>query len=192
MSDVRTSKTSSWFPIDSGIGGGQGGGYRMPAGLPSDAPLFRLIMPWFGPDDTLHPEGSVIAWDGGLNEHMEPLNEAAVAKMRDYLTHLDHCAQLKAQIEGRQFVARAGDFADFAAKEWENRPKYDPAMPRSSPDAAVRPDMLSPAKKRDMYAKRASKLLGVQEPSTGREPASAKVVNVLGSTYTGDAQKDAR
>lgn len=184
--------TSGWFPTGSGLGGRNAAPSRMPEGLPDGAPVFRLLAPWFGPDDTLHPEGSIIAWDGGLNEHMEPMNAAAEEKMRDYLTHLDRMAELKAKIDGRDFIRRAGDLGEFAAGEWANRPKYDPKMPRANPDAVVRPDMLAPAKKRDMYAKRASKLLGVQAPPEGRQPEAAKVVNVLGSTYTGDAQKDAR
>lgn len=191
----RTNRTTNWFPMETGFGASPGAAPQMPAGLPASVPLFRVLneQGWFGPDDTLHPRGSVIAWDGGLNEHLEPLNQAAEDRMREYLDHLDRMGELKAELEGRTFIRRAGDLGEVAAEAMANRPKFERSMPRSNPDAPIRPDMQPAAAKRAALAKRAKQLLGVQEPPQQRPNDQAqKVVNVLGSTYTGDAQKDAR
>lgn len=44
-----------------------------------EIPRFRLIQPFYGPDDVLYPEGTEIALANGVppNEHMEPLNDPA-------------------------------------------------------------------------------------------------------------------
>jgi len=71
--------------------------------IPSDRPVYRVLNPagFFGPDDHLHPEGSVIIFDDEPNEHMEPLNELAREALQAHLEKLHAGARDAALKNGR-------------------------------------------------------------------------------------------
>ncbi len=74
--------------------------------VPPDKPTYRLLSPFFGPNDHLYEEGDVIVFGGCPNEDMEPLNEPARAKLRAYVEALDAGAKALAEKSGRSFFAR--------------------------------------------------------------------------------------
>jgi hypothetical protein len=69
---------------------------------------YRVLDPvgFFGPDDTLHAEGSEIYYDGVPNELMEPLNALAHERMVNYLEALDELGRKAAEKAGRPFSGR--------------------------------------------------------------------------------------
>lgn len=81
--------------------------------IPQDRPVYRIGSgQFFGPDDCLYPEGSVIAWDEIPNQEMEPLNALAQEKMRAYLAHLD--------AEGRKVAEKMGKSYTNLGDAYEN------------------------------------------------------------------------
>lgn len=84
--------------------------------IPQDRPVYRIGMgKFFGPDDTLYLEGSVIAFDDEPNTEMTPLNALAEAKYAAYLKKLDDLAKAAAEKAGKAFTSQ------FDA--WENARK---------------------------------------------------------------------
>ena len=63
--------------------------------IPQDKPVFRILDEhgFFGPDNTLHPEGSIIVLYDCPNENMEPLNDMARQSLSAYLDELDESAR---------------------------------------------------------------------------------------------------
>lgn len=53
----------------------------------TERPKYRLIQPFYA-EDVLFGEGRVIFFDGVPNEAMEPLNDHAIAKTKEFLSHL--------------------------------------------------------------------------------------------------------
>lgn len=86
------------------------------SGIPADKPVYQLLADCFLDDDTLHREGEQIIYPGTPNEHMAPLNEAAKQRMVAYQSHLDDCAREKAELMGRPFRGRLGDWQDTVAQ----------------------------------------------------------------------------
>lgn len=76
--------------------------------IPQDKPVYRILSEkgFFGPDDTLHPEGSIIVLFDTPNEDMEPMNELAREALSTYLDYLDECDQELAKANGRKFAPR--------------------------------------------------------------------------------------
>jgi hypothetical protein len=76
--------------------------------IPSERPAYRILAAngFFGPDDHLYGQGDCIVFDDEPNEEMEPLNELARTKLREYLTKLDGFAEEVAKKNGRAFQGR--------------------------------------------------------------------------------------
>ena len=93
----------------------------MPA-IPQDKPVYRILAEkgFFGPDDTLHPEGEIIVlWDKP-NEDMEPLNDMARSAFEIMVTELDESARAVADKNGRFFSGRARSKEDLIANASED------------------------------------------------------------------------
>jgi len=76
--------------------------------IPQDRPVYRILneQGFFGPDDTLHPEGEILVlWDTP-NEDMEPLNELAQINFEKYIDTLEESAKIVADKHGRHFAGR--------------------------------------------------------------------------------------
>lgn len=105
--------------------------------IPSDRPVFRIAEgAFFGPDDQLYPEGSIISWHDEPNQTMVPLNELAQEAMKEYLTKLDKAgAEVAAKI-GRSYQSLADAYENsmVMAKEESkglqllNAPEQKPLM----------------------------------------------------------------
>lgn len=83
--------------------------------IPADRPAYRLLEPFFGPNDHKYEEGDCITFTGTPNEHMEPLNEPARKALRAYVEMLDERAREYAEKNGRSFVRRARSIDDALA-----------------------------------------------------------------------------
>jgi len=145
-------------------------------------PRYKLLAPFNAENDTLYPEGTVITYLGEPNEHMQPLNGAAEDRMADFLRKLDKFAELKAAIDGKAFVKRAGDLGDFAEEAMRSRPREPRAVPGSDGVAPVRPDLETKAMREARRARRAQALLGADLPlPPKRGEAQAAPIPILGS-----------
>lgn len=73
-----------------------------------EKPLYRVldVAGFFGDDDTLHPEGDEIYFDGEPSVEMEPLNTAAMIKMNELLEKLDEAGRKAAEKAGRPYNGR--------------------------------------------------------------------------------------
>lgn len=74
----------------------------------TETPIYRILATqgFFGPDDHLYPEGSVIRWSGEPNEDMEPLNEPAIKAMNDFFDKLEDHAKALAKKAGVEYTGR--------------------------------------------------------------------------------------
>lgn len=72
---------------------------------------------FFAEDDTLYPQGTEIVYLGTPNEHMQPLNEPARAKVKENEEFLDRCYREKAQMRGREAGPRPRDLAEASAED---------------------------------------------------------------------------
>ena len=113
-------------------------------------------------DETLHEQGTIIEYLGVPNENMEPLNEAARARMNTYLIELDDGARARAADDGRHYRGRVRDLGDQVGDAVAARPKEQKmVMPKSNLDAPVRPDMV-PISKR--HRADAGKVVSASQP----------------------------
>lgn len=98
---------------------------RVDPAIPQDKPVFRVLDEhgFFGPDDTLHVEGSLIVLHDCPNENMEPMNELARASMEAYLDELEESAKKVAEINGRFFAGRPRSKQDMMANASEDARK---------------------------------------------------------------------
>lgn len=81
--------------------------------IPTDVPVYRIREgKFFGPNDHLFQEGEIIEFHGEPNLEMEPLNELARAKVRDFLAKLDD--------EGRKAAAKIGKAYHGYLEAFEN------------------------------------------------------------------------
>lgn len=122
---------------------------RADPAIPQDKPVFRILDEhgFFGPDNTLHPEGSIIVLYDCPNENMEPMNELARQSMSAYLDELDESAKKVAETNGRHFAGRARskeEMLDFASQDARNSTaimgakldsskRIEPAFPSETP-----------------------------------------------------------
>lgn len=74
----------------------------------SDRPAWKVlaVAGFFGPDDTLYPEGSMLYYDGEPNEELEPLNDMAKERLLALLEKLDQYGREAAAKANRPFVGR--------------------------------------------------------------------------------------
>lgn len=57
--------------------------------IPQDRPVYKLLEPFFDPQDNWHPEGAMIAFDGTPNQMMMPLNDLAKHNYDAYMDKVD-------------------------------------------------------------------------------------------------------
>lgn len=62
---------------------------------------------FFGPDDHLYTSGEMIYFDDEPNQDMEPLNDLARGKMREYIEKLDRLGREAAEKFGRPYTGLA-------------------------------------------------------------------------------------
>lgn len=76
--------------------------------IPQNKPVFRVLDEhgFFGPDDTLHPEGSLIVLHDAPNENMEPMNDLAREAYEAMLDGLEESSRKVAEANGRHFSGR--------------------------------------------------------------------------------------
>lgn len=96
--------------------------HRYDPAIPHDKPVYRILSEkgFFGPDDTLHPEGALIVLYDVPNEDMEPMNDIARKAMSDYLDGLEESAKLVASANGRSFLGRPRNKEDMMANASED------------------------------------------------------------------------
>lgn len=146
-------------------------------------PKYKLLAPCFLEDDTYRDVGTIITYLGTPNGHMEPLNPMAEERMTSWLTVLDEQAAIKAALDGKAFVRRAGDMGDVVAEAIANRPQERRQVPRSNGPVPVRPDMVTPAERRRAQNAKAAPVLSVEAPPMPKrgEGVTAEPVPILGS-----------
>lgn len=95
---------------------------RVDPSIPQDKPVFRILDEhgFFGPDDTLHVEGSLIVLHDCPNENMEPMNELARVSMESYLDELEESAKKVAETHGRHFAGRPRSKEDMISNASED------------------------------------------------------------------------
>jgi hypothetical protein len=72
-----------------------------------DRAAYRVLnVAGFYADDHLFPVESKIYFDGTPNEDLEPLNELAFKRLKEYVEHLDNLGREAAQKAGKPFVGR--------------------------------------------------------------------------------------
>lgn len=81
----------------------------MPVIIPQDAPAYRLSGPCFL-DDEFYPEGAIITFEEEPNPAMEPLNEMALARVREYLKKLDDYGRAVAVKLGKPWNSMSESF----------------------------------------------------------------------------------
>ena len=90
--------------------------------IPTDRPVYRILAEkgFFGPDDSLHPEGEIIVlWDKP-NEDMEPLNEMAKERFEAMIDELEASASEVAKMNGRHFSGRPRSKEEMIANASED------------------------------------------------------------------------
>lgn len=93
--------------------------------IPDNVPVYRVLSEkgFFGPNDTLYEEGSIIILKGVPNEDMEPLNELARKNLDAYLDVLEESSKLVASHNGRAFLGRPRTKEDMLANASEDARK---------------------------------------------------------------------
>lgn len=81
---------------------------RVDPAIPQDKPVFRILDEhgFFGPNDHLYPQGSLVVLYDCPNENMEPMNDLAKESLSAYLDMLDDSAKKVAETNGRYFASR--------------------------------------------------------------------------------------
>lgn len=79
--------------------------------IPQDVAVYKIGEgKFFGPDDTLHPEGTIIEWESEPNLDMIPMNEMAVTNMKKFTAKLDAEGRKVAQRTGKAFSSYSDAF----------------------------------------------------------------------------------
>lgn len=87
-----------------------------PVVIPQHRPFYRINgEKFFGPDDTLYQDGSIIGWDGEPNLGMEPLNDKAQVEMQKFLKKLDKYGREAAEKAGKAYHSLADAHANSIA-----------------------------------------------------------------------------
>lgn len=91
----------------------------MEENLDDEQPRYRILNSpgFFAEDDTLYTPGTEIVYLGTPNEHMQPLNDAARARVKQNEDYLDRCYREKAQMRGREAGPRPRDLAEASAED---------------------------------------------------------------------------
>jgi len=143
----------------------------------SNTPRYRLLAPCYLEDDTLHVEGEEIWYTGCPNEEMEPLNELARVRSREYIDSLDDAARAVAAAKNRPFTGRLTDHAalDQAIDDVRAEQRAKTVLPVSREDVPIRPDLATPAQKAKRDATRQKRVLGSKPPA----PNNAKPTHIV-------------
>lgn len=77
--------------------------------IPDDRPVYRITEQagFFGPDDTLYPEGQIIAWADEPSMCMQPLNSMAREAKKKYLDNIDRLGRAAAKKAGKAYAGIA-------------------------------------------------------------------------------------
>lgn len=126
---------------------------RVDPPIPQNKPVFRVLNEkgFFGPDDTLHPMGSLIVLYDFPNEDMEPMNDLAREKMEDYLDSLEESARKVAEINGRFFSGRPRNKEDMLANASEDA-RRDTVIMGAKMDTSKRIEGIGPQEVPDVMA----------------------------------------
>ena len=147
-----------------------------------EVPKYRLNVPFFGPDDTKYPEGSEIEYLGTPNMEMVPLNNAARARIEDYIDELTEGARQKAALVGRNFNGLPGDVAGLIAmalsdaRTMKDEGKVQPVLrlpePTDSRDVPSMPhtEQAEIARRKAGRPKKGSELLSAVTPPPPMKP----------------------
>jgi hypothetical protein len=73
--------------------------------IPQDVPCYRIMEEkGFYVDDRLIPQGKIIAWDEEPSLNMDPLNELAVEKYKEFLAKLDTFGKEKSLVDKKHYT----------------------------------------------------------------------------------------
>ena len=93
-----------------------------PAVIPQDEPVYRVNEGKFFADDTLYEEGQIITWPDEPNDSLEPLNDLAREKMKEFYAKIDEAGRKVAEKAGRAYVSRLDAFENsYALAKQEGR-----------------------------------------------------------------------
>lgn len=157
--------------------------------MEAEIPRYRLLAPLYDSSECqLWPEGTIISFRGSPNEHMEPLNDAAERSVREFLDQLDRMAELKAALDNRAFVKRAGDLGEAVAAEYTFEKRRSEPQRTSGEQRPVRTDLETPAQRRKNMRGRPKVVVDAVLPEAPKQAEGVgRVVPILGTDYTGDA-----
>lgn len=85
-----------------------------------DLPLYRLNTTCFLDDDTLHPEGEELRYNGIPNFEMVPLNDAARERMQGFIDEQTDLARARAEASGRAFRGLITDSGTIIAQAMQD------------------------------------------------------------------------
>jgi hypothetical protein len=77
-----------------------------PIVISDERPAYRITSQagFFGPDDTLYPEGTMMYWDEQPSLEMQPLNRLAREAKKKYLESLDDLGKIAAEKLGKGYT----------------------------------------------------------------------------------------
>lgn len=93
-----------------------------------EVPKYQLNSPCYLDDQTLHMEGEVIEFTGVPNLEMVPLNDAAKARMDEYISEQEGGARAYADKRGRPFTGLSTDMGEVLARMLQDA-RHDAAAP---------------------------------------------------------------
>lgn len=76
-----------------------------PTLIPDDVPVYKILDGKFYADDELFETGSIVVWPDEPNLDMEPLNEMARQRHKEFRMKLDKHARDVAEKNGKSFVS---------------------------------------------------------------------------------------
>lgn len=90
--------------------------------IPQDRPVYRILSEkgFFGPDDSLHPEGDIIVLYDKPNEDMEPMNDLARFAFESMIDELEESARVVAEKNGRYYAGRPRSKEEMIANASED------------------------------------------------------------------------
>lgn len=162
-----------------------------------EIPRYRLNVPCFLEDDTLHEEGEEIEYLGPPNMEMVPLNDAARHRMQLYIDELTESARVAAEINGRRFTGLITDRGTQIAVAMQdarrdagnhtlgNAPVI--AMPSEKgvvPAMPHLPEAVAQQRRRGRPPKASAVVSAKAPPKPGK--ASPQPVSIIGREFTQD------
>jgi len=90
--------------------------------IPQNKPVYRVLdeKGFFGPDDTLHPEGEIIVLHDEPNINMEPMNDLAKDRLRIVMKKLNESSKHVADANGRYFAPQTQSVDDMLSNATED------------------------------------------------------------------------